>query len=316
MVGGRVAGPLHHGHGHGHLGVVRLGDLTGDQVRLVDALLVVTPLLVPDVLVLHGLDQHRLLLAVEPELAVRLDGGLDAVDHAQDAHGGADAAEAAHVVVRAVQLEGAVARVHRLPVHVVELELEDGRHLGAALVLVEHRPVLVLEPEVDGHARQRARHLGLRLGLRPVAAVLVHEGLRVQGRRRGGRRRLPAAARRVGRVLRVRGARHGLHEQQPAPGVARVRVHVALAQLQHGQHQQAPHQQQRQAALHQTTHPATHQASHRQQPTQWQDKCETSGRFPIDRHAFRVHARARLGTPDTCVHPLPPVPKCKCKPTF
>ena len=119
----------------------------GDEVRLEDALFVISPLLAPDVLVFNDRSDDGVTGCIEPEEAVCLDFGFDAVDHSEDADG-----RAVHrfpvVVVSAVQIERPIARAERLPVIIVKLDVKNVRVEGARVVLaVDLR--LLLQPVLE-----------------------------------------------------------------------------------------------------------------------------------------------------------------------
>ena len=113
-----------------------LRDLASNHVRLIDPLFVVAPFRVPDVLVLEGLDDDGLPLPVVPQLAVSLHDRLDPVDHPDDSNRWTYPRQLSTVVVSTEQLERAVARLHRLPVNVVELYVVDGGilQIGTAVI--------------------------------------------------------------------------------------------------------------------------------------------------------------------------------------
>ena len=85
-----------------------ISSLAGEHVGLEDAVLVVAPLLEPDVLVLQHPRDHRLVGALEPDLAERPHPRLQPVDHPQDAYGGAQPVVLPPVQVGPVEVEGAV----------------------------------------------------------------------------------------------------------------------------------------------------------------------------------------------------------------
>ncbi|CAG9126570.1 unnamed protein product, partial [Plutella xylostella] len=91
QVAGRVARLAHQRHGGGPQVPHSGRQHARQQVGLPQPVAVVAPLAVPDVLVLeHAHDDGRRLL-LEPDLAVRLERGAEAVVHGQQAHGGPDA---------------------------------------------------------------------------------------------------------------------------------------------------------------------------------------------------------------------------------
>ena len=98
--------------------VIRLSSLAGEHVRLEDAVLVVAPLLEPDVLVLQHLGDHRLVGPLEPDLAERPHPRLQPVYHPQDADGGAQPVVFPPVEVGPVEIEGAVGGLRLLQVQV------------------------------------------------------------------------------------------------------------------------------------------------------------------------------------------------------
>lgn len=100
-------------------------DLAGYDVGLVDALTVVAPFWVPDVLVLEHVDDAGLALVAVPKLAHRFDFWLNTVDHADYAHRWPDPRKLAVVEVGSEKLEGAVGGAEGLPVLVVEFKVED-----------------------------------------------------------------------------------------------------------------------------------------------------------------------------------------------
>lgn len=146
MVGGRVATFLHYGDGRRRFTVRLRRHPTRYHVRLIDALLVIAPFGIPNVLVLERLDDPGLAFAVVPQLAIRLHDRLDPIDHADDPHCRPDLGQFPIVVERTEELERAVAGAQRLPVDIVKLQIVDLRVLRAALVaafcqLVVFRPV-------------------------------------------------------------------------------------------------------------------------------------------------------------------------------
>lgn len=176
-----VAGLLHHRHRSGHLPLDRSWQGAGHQIRLVNTLLVIPPLLVPNVLIFKDRNDHRLLLVLEPQLAVRLHRRLDPVDHAQNPDGRAEIVPETVVKVGPVQLEGPVAGPQGLPVNVVELQLEDAGELRAGRVDVQGL-VLHLVPVRYRQARHPVLDFLDELVLGEPRAF-VHVGFKVQGLR-------------------------------------------------------------------------------------------------------------------------------------
>ena len=131
------------------------GKQAGDQVRLENTLLVITPFLAPDVLVLNYRSHNRVLRCLEPEQTVRLDFGFDAVNHSEDADG-----RTAHcrsiIVIGAVQIERSITRAECLPVVVVELDVKHVWVESTRVVLaVDLR--LLLQPKLERNVRNAPR---------------------------------------------------------------------------------------------------------------------------------------------------------------
>lgn len=79
----------------------------------------------PNILILKTLGYHRLFFTVKPELTVGYHSGFYSIDHAQDPDSGAQSVVFPLVHVSAEQMERAVGRVQRLPVVVVEFDIQN-----------------------------------------------------------------------------------------------------------------------------------------------------------------------------------------------
>jgi hypothetical protein len=152
IVGGVVASLLHQRNRLRHLLLVLLRNHARRQVRLINPLLVVPPLLVPDVLVLEALADHRFLLPVEPKLAVRHHRGFYPVDHPQDSDSRTQSIVGSLVQISPEQLERPIGGPQGLPVQIVELQIEHAGESGTSVVH-SHGFVLVLVPVDDGQVR-------------------------------------------------------------------------------------------------------------------------------------------------------------------
>jgi len=64
-----------------YLTMILLRDLASNQIRLINSLFVISPFLVPYVLIFESFDKYRLLLVLKPKLTVCFNSWLDAINH-------------------------------------------------------------------------------------------------------------------------------------------------------------------------------------------------------------------------------------------
>ena len=113
------------------------------------SLLVVSPFLVPNILVLEHFGEDRFLAVIEPKLAKGFNFWFQSVDHAQNTNSRAKPILGTNIQVRPIQMEGTVAGFCHLPVLIVEMKIVNIRVLCTQSIFVSFL-LLVFQLVYDG----------------------------------------------------------------------------------------------------------------------------------------------------------------------